>query len=56
MKKQYITRIQLRFDSRVYQGLVLRQLVASDDDGKRKSRRRFSAYREQGHEIDTHNV
>ena len=32
------------------------ELVAADDDGKLKSRRRFSTYREQGHEIDTHNV
>ena len=32
------------------------ELVASDDGGRQMSRRRFSAYREQGHEIDTHNV
>jgi DNA polymerase-3 subunit chi len=32
------------------------ELVTSDEDCRQSSRKRFSAYREQGHEIDTHNV
>jgi len=32
------------------------ELVSSDDDSKHKSRRRFATYRDQGHELDTHNV
>ncbi len=32
------------------------ELVTSDDDCKRSSRRRFAAYREQGHALETHNV
>lgn len=32
------------------------ELVTSDDDCRHRSRRRFAAYRQQGHEIDTHNV
>ena len=32
------------------------ELVTSDDDCRQKSRRRFAAYRDQGHEIETHNV
>ena len=32
------------------------ELVTSDDDSKQKSRRRFVAYRDEGHELETHNV
>ena len=32
------------------------ELVTSDADSKQKSRRRFVTYRDQGHELDTHNV
>lgn len=32
------------------------ELVTSDEDSKRKSRRRFVAYRDEGHELETHNV
>lgn len=32
------------------------ELVTSDQECKQKSRARFVAYRDQGHEIDTHNV
>lgn len=32
------------------------ELVTSDQDCKQRSRKRFAAYRDQGHEIDTHNV
>jgi len=32
------------------------ELVSSDQDCKQRSRKRFAAYRDQGHEIDTHNV
>ena len=32
------------------------ELVTSDEDSKRKSRRRFAAYRDEGHELETHNV
>jgi len=32
------------------------ELVTSDDDSKLKSRKRFATYRDQGHELDTHNV
>ena len=32
------------------------ELVTSDDDDRQKSRRRFAAYREHGHDIETHNI
>ena len=32
------------------------ELVTSDEDSKKKSRRRFVAYRDEGHELETHNV
>lgn len=32
------------------------ELVTSDEESKRHSRRRFAAYRDQGHELQTHNV
>lgn len=32
------------------------ELVSSDADVKQQSRKRFAAYRDQGHQIDTHNV
>ncbi len=32
------------------------ELVTSDDDCKQLSRRRFAAYREQGHSLETHNL
>ena len=32
------------------------ELVTSDDDSRKKSRRRFVAYRDEGHELETHNV
>lgn len=32
------------------------ELVSSDQDCKQRSRKRFAAYRDQGHEIDTHNL
>lgn len=32
------------------------ELVSSDQDCKQRSRKRYAAYRDQGHEIDTHNV
>lgn len=32
------------------------ELVSSDDDCKRESRKRFVAYRENGHTLETHNV
>ena len=32
------------------------ELVPSDEDSKQKSRRRFVAYRDEGHELETHNV
>ncbi|MDJ0940027.1 MAG: DNA polymerase III subunit chi [Woeseiaceae bacterium] len=32
------------------------ELVTSDPESKQKSRGRFATYREQGHELDTHNV
>ena len=32
------------------------ELVTSDDDCKQLSRRRFAAYREQGHTLETHNL
>ena len=32
------------------------ELVTSDEDSKRKSRRRFVTYRDAGHELETHNV
>ena len=32
------------------------ELVTSDDDCKQLSRRRFAAYREKGHTLETHNV
>jgi DNA polymerase-3 subunit chi len=32
------------------------ELVTSDDDGRRKSRQRFAAYRDRGHDIETHNI
>ena len=32
------------------------ELVTSDAESKQRSRRRFATYREQGHELDTHNV
>lgn len=32
------------------------ELVTSDEDCKQMSRRRFAAYRDQGHTLETHNV
>lgn len=32
------------------------ELVTSDDDCRQKSRQRFAAYRDNGHDIETHNV
>ncbi len=32
------------------------ELVTSDEDCKRMSRRRFAAYRDKGHTLETHNV
>lgn len=32
------------------------ELVSSDDDCKRESRKRFVAYRDNGHTLETHNV
>ena len=32
------------------------ELVTSDEDSKQKSRRRFVTYRDEGHELETHNV
>ena len=32
------------------------ELVTSDEDSKQESRRRFVAYRDEGHELETHNV
>ena len=32
------------------------ELVTSDDDCKQLSRKRFAAYRDQGHTLETHNV
>jgi DNA polymerase III subunit chi len=32
------------------------ELVTSDEDSKQKSRRRFVAYRDEGHELETHRV
>ena len=32
------------------------ELVTSDDDCKRESRKRFAAYRDSGHTLETHNV
>jgi DNA polymerase-3 subunit chi len=32
------------------------ELVSSDADVKQRSRKRFAVYRDQGHQIDTHNV
>ena len=32
------------------------ELVTSDDDCKQLSRRRFAAYRDKGHTLETHNV
>ena len=32
------------------------ELVTSDEDAKTKSRKRFAAYRDQGHEIETHKL
>ena len=32
------------------------ELVTSDEESKQHSRRRFAAYRDQGHELQTHNV
>ena len=32
------------------------ELVSSDDDCKQRSRSRFAAYRDQGHEIETHKL
>ena len=32
------------------------ELVTSDEDSKQKSRKRFVAYRDEGHELETHNV
>ena len=32
------------------------ELVTSDEDAKAKSRKRFAAYRDQGHEIETHKL
>ena len=32
------------------------ELVTSDEDAKQRSRKRYASYRDQGHEINTHNV
>jgi len=32
------------------------ELVTSDQDSKQRSRKRYALYREQGHELNTHNV
>ncbi len=32
------------------------ELVISDQDSKQRSRKRYASYRDQGHEISTHNV
>ena len=32
------------------------ELVTSDEDSKQKSRRRFVTYRDEGHDLETHNV
>ena len=32
------------------------ELVTSDQDSKQRSRKRYALYRDQGHEINTHNV
>ena len=32
------------------------ELVTSDEDSKQKSRQRFAAYRDQGHELETHEI
>ena len=32
------------------------ELVSSDQDSKQRSRKRYAFYRDQGHEINTHNV
>ena len=32
------------------------ELVTSDSDSKQKSRQRFASYRDDGHELDSHNV
>ena len=32
------------------------ELVTSDEESKQTSRKRFVAYRDQGHDLDTHNV
>ena len=32
------------------------ELVTSDEDSKQKSRKRFVTYRDEGHELETHNV
>lgn len=32
------------------------ELVSSDSDNKKRSRQRFATYRDQGHQIDTHNI
>ena len=32
------------------------ELVTSDNESKQHSRRRFATYRDQGHQLDTHNV
>jgi DNA polymerase-3 subunit chi len=32
------------------------ELVSSDEDSKLRSRKRYASYRDQGHELNTHNV
>jgi DNA polymerase-3 subunit chi len=32
------------------------EIVSSDEDSRRLSRKRFTAYRDQGHTLDTHNI
>jgi DNA polymerase IIIc chi subunit len=32
------------------------ELVISDQDSRQRSRKRYASYRDQGHEISTHNV
>jgi DNA polymerase-3 subunit chi len=32
------------------------ELVTSDEDSRQNSRRRFVAYRDEGHDLETHNV
>lgn len=32
------------------------ELVTSDEDCRKKSRRRYATYRDQGHKIETHNI